>query len=328
MIRFGVLGAGRIARTFSEAMHGTEGVLYAVASRDGLKAAAFKEDFQFEVAYGSYEAMLKDPLVDCVYIATPHAFHYEQMLASIEHGKAILCEKAFTLNRHQAEIVFARAKAKGVFVMEAMWSRFLPVLREAITHVEAGTLGDLTHFEANFSFKADHKLSDQSRLFNLALGGGALLDIGIYPINFAHVFLGLPKHVDATVTRHHTGADLSEVITFQYDKATARLTAGFDSEAPIEATLYGTKGKLHMPLFWALEKAILYDSDDTVVDIIEQPHRINGFEYQIEDVIACLQAGKLESLVMPHQTTLDMLGLMDGLRAAWDLKYPGESFFE
>ncbi len=316
MIRFGVIGAGRIARTFAEALKKTEGCAYAIASRDAAKAEAFKTMHGFEVAYGSYEAMLNDPLVDCVYIATPHAFHKAQMLLAIDHGKAVLCEKAFTVNAAEAEEVFARAKAQGVFVMEAMWSRFLPTVRAVVRRVHEHVIGTPCRLDIDFSFLGD---PNDTRLYDPKLGGGALLDIGVYAITFANLIFGAPERIETTAEMHDQGVDIAETITYHYVHATATMRVGFTENRPIEARLYGSEGSIRMPWFWQMETAHRYDKGGVLIETLSHPHRANGFEYQIDEVIRCLEANKLESDWMPHRTTLDILRQMDTLRHRWSM---------
>lgn len=321
MVRFGVIGAGRIAATFAAALNATEGHGYAIASRSSEKANAFKEKHGFDVAYGSYAEMVTDPLVDCVYVATPHAFHKVHMMMAIDHGKHVLCEKAFTLNADEAEEVFARAKETGVFVMEAMWSRFLPAVRAIISSVERGIIGNPLRLEVDFSFRGDE--ADQ-RLYEPSLGGGALLDIGVYAITFANLFFGRPETIESTATKADSGVDIDARIMYRYPSAQAIMQIGFTETRPIEATLYGSEGKIHMPLFWQMEKAFHYSKDGKLVDVFHHPHRVNGFEYQIDEVIRCLQDGRRESDTMPHETTLEILRQMDALRAMWGVRYRGE----
>lgn len=324
MVKFGIIGAGNIAETFARSLNGiNEGELYAIASRKMEKAEAFKEKFNVVKAYDSYQAMYEDPNLDCVYVATPHGLHYEQMLEILDYKKHILCEKAFTLNHKQAEDVFKKAKEQGVFVMEAMWTRFLPTILGVMGHVVEGTIGEITQLEATFSFEGNRSPDD--RLYNKELGGGALLDIGIYPITLANLVLGPPALIDSHATLHQTGVDYYETIVYEYENgAVATLKAGFNKDAPREATIYGTKGKIHIPNFWSAEEAYVYDEDDTLIEHIEYKHPVNGFEYEIKEVIACIENNRLESSIMPPATTIRILKQMDGLRKKWGVIYPQE----
>lgn len=322
MVRFGVIGAGIIARIFCEAVNGIKGNLYAVASRDIKRANAYKDEYGFEKAYGSYESLLSDPNVDCVYIATPHGLHYEQMMMVLGYKKHIICEKAFTLNTRQAEAVFKKAKENNLFVMEAMWTRFLPVIQEVTQLVHEGIIGEITSLDNSFGFV--FQLGEKTRLSDLKLGAGALLDIGVYSVTMAHLFLGNPTHFDTEVIMDPSGYDLSESITFHYPNAKAHLSCSMEANLDNICLVTGTKGYLKISHFWGAESASIYDANNQLIKEIAHPHQINGFEYEILEVIKCIESGLTESSIMTHQITLEIMRLMDGLRYAWDLKYPQE----
>jgi dihydrodiol dehydrogenase / D-xylose 1-dehydrogenase (NADP) len=323
MIRFGVLGAGRIAHSFSAAASGIGEHLYAIASRDLAKAVELKNKYHYEVAYGSYQAMLADPLVDCVYIATPHALHYEQMIQTLQAGKHILCEKAFTLNANQAKNIFALAAKKKLFVMEAMWTRFLPTIQEVVKTVEKGDIGDVIQLDATFSFLGN--ADPEKRLANPALGGGALLDVGIYPITMANLILGSPTAVESEIVWSPTGVDLANKITYLYPESEAFLQSGFIEEQPRDAYIYGTTGYIQIPHFNGAERAIVFDRNHKIVRVIEHKHLVNGMEYEIFETVRCIKKKLLESAVMTHETTLEILRQMDEIRRQWNLVYPHEN---
>jgi predicted dehydrogenase len=324
MIRFGVIGAGNIANTFSEAVKNgnLDAELYAIASRSMSKAKSYQETYQYKVAYDSYLKLYQDPNVDAIYIATPHGLHYEQMLQILDHKKHILCEKSFTLNEHQAREVFAKAKDKGVFVMEAVWTRFLPTIRELQAIVQEGMIGQVKEVQADFCFQTDK--DDQDRLFNPDLGGGALLDVGIYPITFANLFMGKPQSISSTMTKHKTGVDASEEIFFTYPNGKAILQASLVDNKPLKGTIKGTKGSIDVNNFFYTEHATVYNLEDQIIKELSYPHKVNGFEYEIEETIACIKKGLSESPIMPHSETLSILKQMDALRKAWGFTYPKE----
>ncbi|MBN2267868.1 MAG: Gfo/Idh/MocA family oxidoreductase [Acholeplasmataceae bacterium] len=315
MIKFGVMGAGNIATKFSKALLGIGGNLYAIASRDLNKSEAFKKTYGFEKAYGSYEDMLKDSSVECVYIATPHGLHFEHMMLALKYHKHILCEKAFTLNEEQAKIVFDEANNKNLFVMEALWTRYLPTIIEVKQLISNGVIGDITKIEANFCFKATR--DDESRLFAPHLGGGALLDVGIYPLTFANLFLGTPHRIESNVDLYHTGVDLSNEITLYYDQAIAHLKSSLGYNLPIEGFIYGTKGYIQIPMFIGAERASIYDNHHHLIKEIENKHIVNGMEYEILEVINCLENDRKESSLMTHLETLNILHQMDEIRKQW-----------
>ncbi len=323
MVRFGVLGAGSIAHAFCKAALSTEGILQAIASSSIERANAFVEEYGFVSAYDDYEALMKDDQVDCVYIATPHSFHYEQMLECLENNKNILCEKSFTLNAKQAEHIFALAKEKSLFVMEAMWTRFLPVIKELLEYVNCGEFGEIIKIESGFGFDVSNL--SRPRLKDLELGGGALLDVGIYPITIANLFLGKPKSIRSKVEFFDTGVDSSEKITYVYDNAKCTLLASFEENLGSYTWIYGTKYKALIPFFHGAEEAFIYDETAEMIKTIEYPHEVNGLEYEIMEVISCLENGRLESLIMTPETTVEILRQMDEIRSSWNLVYPGES---
>ncbi len=322
MVRYGIIGAGRIARTFAQALKGRDIPIQAIASRSLDRAIAFQTEFSVNKAYGNYADLYRDPDVDVVYVATPHGLHEKQMLSMLDHGKPILCEKAFTLNEDQARRVFAKAKEKGVFVMEAMWTRFLPVIKKLVKFVNDGMIGEVQSVEASFCFQSKADASD--RLFAPELGGGALLDVGIYPITFAHLFLGMPDSIESDVTFGPTGVDIDETLRLHYPKAEAHLRASISEDAARRGIIRGTKGHILVENFWMAERAQIYNEQDELVREINVPHVVNGMEYEAEEVVRCLEKHEQESPIMPHELTLDILSILDSIRKQWAFKYPLE----
>jgi len=322
MIRFGVIGAGQIAHTFSKAIKCTDSILYAIASRDIDKAKSYQKEYGYHVAYGTYEDLVSDPMVDCVYVATPHGLHADHMKLAITHGKHVLCEKSFTLNEIQAKEIFELARKHNVFVMEAMWTRFLPTIQELKTLIDDQVIGDISNIKISFGFQAMNK--PKNRLFDPSMGGGALLDIGIYPLTIAHLFLGLPTSFETTVVLKDQLFDMSHQIKLFYPSSVVDISCALDQELENNAYIYGSKGYAVINLFWRAEKALIYDLNHQLIKTIDNPHEINGFEYEINEVISCIQTSKHESLNMPHQTTLEIMRLMDDIRKVWNLKFPSE----
>lgn len=324
MINYGVIGAGNIANTFCKAVNNAElgAKLYAIGSRSLKKAENYKEEYGFEKAYGSYQELYQDKDVDIIYVATPHGLHYEQMLEILDYNKHILCEKSFTLNENQAKEVFDKAKEKNCFVMEAVWTRFLPTIRKVQEFINEGRIGDIVKIEADFCFKAEKE--DEDRLFNPKLGGGALLDVGIYPITFANLFMGEPKKISSKVEKYHTGVDLTEEIHFTYPNGEAILHASLGENRPLKGLITGTKGTIDVKNFFYTEEAFVFDLNGTLINEIHIPHEVNGFEYEIKETVKCLNEGKLESDIMPHKETLSILRQMDQLRESWNFTYPQE----
>ncbi|MFW5893276.1 MAG: Gfo/Idh/MocA family protein, partial [Bacillota bacterium] len=263
MVRFGVLGAGKIAKKFANTVNAMGLNLYAIASRSRRKAEDYKQRFHYEVAYEGYDALLSDPLVDCVYIATPHALHYEQMMRALEAGKHVLCEKPLTLNAKEAEEVFEKAKAQGLFVMEAMKVRTLPVLLELKSLLKSGIIGDVKRMEAAFGF--ERTPDDPKRLIDPDLGGGALLDVGIYPIALVTMFLGKPDSMKSDVIWHEKGVDLKERITFYYPKARANIQASIEDGYRKDAVIHGSEGTIEIRHFSAAETARITNAQGQVI---------------------------------------------------------------
>ncbi len=322
MVRFGVVGAGNIAHTFCQAVLGTSGSLEAIASRDLNKALAYQKKYSIRKAYGRYQELYQDPDIDCIYLATPHGLHYEQMMEILDYNKSIICEKAFTLNASQAEKVFAKAKQKQCFVMEAMWTRFLPNILHLKQQIKNGVIGSITRLEVDFCFVAS--IDDNHRLVRPDLGGGALLDVGIYPITLANLLLGVPNAIESTVDLHCSGVDMRESITYYYPNAVAQLTASFVDEKAREARIFGEKGWIKVPQFWSSETTLIYDLNDILVNHYSFKHRVNGFEYQIAEAIKMIELGECQSPLMPHRETLEILRQMDVLRSMWNMRYPIE----
>ena len=322
MIRFGVIGAGQIAHTFSKAIACTEGILYGIASRDIEKARLYQKEYGYQVAYSSYEELVEDDLVDCIYVATPHGLHYEHMKLALTHGKHVLCEKSFTINANQAEEIFRLAKEHNVFVMEAMWTRFLPTMIELKETLNSNIIGNIEKIDITFGFQA--MLKPKNRLFDPKMGGGALLDIGVYPLTIAHMFLGLPTSFDTKADLNDHVFDMSHEITLHYENALVNISCALNQELENKVYIYGSKGYVVIDLFWRTEKADIYDLNHQLIKTIAHPHLNNGFEYEIKEVISCIKNNNKESKVMTHQITIDIMKLMDDIRNVWQLKFPCE----
>jgi predicted dehydrogenase len=322
-MNIGFIGAGRIANTLASTMARMEDVnLYAIASRDLGRAQAFAAQYGFDKAYGSYTELLQDPNVELVYIATPHSHHAEHMKLCIEHGKNVLCEKAFTLNAAQARQIAALAKAKGVYVAEAIWTRYMPS-RAMINEVLAsGIIGNVTALTATLCYPVAYK----ERCIRPELAGGALLDVGVYCLNFALMHFGDDiERMDSSVRMTDTGVDGQESITLHYrDGRIAVLTAGILSRSDRKGIFYGDKGYIIVENINNPQSISVYDLTDTLVKKIQVPAQITGYEYQIREAMARIRAGETESASMPLDTTIAVMERMDALRKDWGLIYPME----
>ena len=322
-MNIGFIGAGRIANTLASTMARMEDVnLYAVAARDLDRAQAFAAQYGFDRAYGSYEEMLRDPNVELVYIATPHSHHAEHMKLCIAHGKNVLCEKAFTLNAAQARQIATLAKSKGVYVAEAIWTRYMPSRAMIDEVLASGIIGNVTALTATLCYPVAYK----ERCIRPELAGGALLDVGVYCLNFALMHFGDDiERMDSSVRMTDTGVDGQESITLHYrDGRIAVLTAGILSRSDRKGIFYGDKGYIIVENINNPQSISVYDLTDTLVKKLEVPAQITGYEYQIREAMARIRAGETESASMPLDTTIAVMERMDALRKDWGLIYPME----
>lgn len=324
MIRWGILGTGRIARTFAEGLAVLpEAELVAVGSRSQTAADAFGDVFHVPHRHASYEGLAADPDVDVVYVATPHSLHRDNSLLCLEAGKAVLCEKPFAINAAQAEEVIALARKKRLFLMEAMWTRFLPVLVRVRELLAEDAIGKVRLLNADFGFSAT--FDPRGRLFNPHLGGGALLDVGVYLVSLASMVFGPPAHVASMAHLGATGVDEQAAMILGYERGQlAVLSTAIRTATPQEATLVGTEGWMRIHSQWWHPTTLTVTVKGREDQAIRLPFEGNGYHYEAAEVMRCLRAGKLESEVMPLDETLAIVKTMDKIRAQWGLKYPME----
>lgn len=315
-MNIGILGAGRIAITMANTVNGMEDVsLYAVASRDLKRAEAFAKEYDVEMAYGSYEEMVKDEKVDLVYVATPHSHHLEHIKLAADYGKAILCEKAFTMDAKEAIEAYEYAKEKGVLLAEAMWVRYMPMTAVLKDILESGRIGEVVGLTANLGYSVIHK----ERLQKPELGGGALLDLGVYTLNFATTVLGDDvKVVDSSVVMHETGVDRQEFVNLTYENG---VMAGLYNTAQTitdrRGVIYGTKGYMLVDNINNYEAFHIYNQQHELEETIERPKQITGFEYQVAACARALNEGKLECEEMPHEHSIKIMQIIDEIRKQW-----------
>ncbi len=323
-IRWGLLAPGGIGNKFIKGLSSLEGgQVLAVGSRSLERAQAFASQYHIPRAYGSYEELAKDPDLDIIYIGTPHPFHAGCMLLCLNEGKSVLCEKPFTLNYSQALEAVSLARKNNLFLMEAMWTRFLPVIVKVREWLKEGLIGDVRLFKGDFGFRAN--FNPESRLFNPELGGGALLDVGIYPISFASMVFGRePKSISSQVHMGKTGVDEHFSVSFGYeDGQISVICASLEATLNNEACIYGTKGRIYIPEFYQARRAVL--SVDGSPDEVYEPETSRfEFAYEAEEAMQCLREGKKESSVMPLDETLEIVKTLDTIRKSWNLVYPGE----
>jgi len=322
-IRWGILGLGRIANDFAIGLQAVPGAqLVAVGSRSKEKAQEFGQRYAVPGRYGSYEALAADPNVDVVYVATPHPMHANDALLCLSAGKAVLCEKPFTLNAAQAEKVIALARQKKLFLMEGMWTRFYPIMVKTRELLKNGTIGEPRMVEADFGFRVGWDI--ESRILNRELGGGALLDVGVYCLSLASMIFGAPAHISGEAHIGETGVDEQAALVLRYPKGQlATLFVAVRTNTPQAAYIGGTEGciQIHSPWWCPTAMTVARGSQRENVAL---PRESNGFNYEIAAVMRCLREGRLESEVLPLDETLSIMRTMDALRAQWGLKYPME----
>ncbi|MBH1940289.1 Gfo/Idh/MocA family oxidoreductase [Mobilitalea sibirica] len=324
-IKWGIIGTGWISTMFATALSSIENTeMAAVASRDLGRAKDFAEKFKIKKAYGSYEELVKDPDVDVVYIGTPHSEHKDNAAMSIQNGKAVLCEKPITLNQKETQYLISLAKEHKVFLMEAMWTKFLPATRKVKSWLKDKRIGEVQHYKVSFGYYT--KFDINSRLFNPDIAGGALLDVGIYPITYVtHMMEKLPDQIISSAVIGKSNVDEQNVIIFKYKEGIlADLSSSVAVNTGKDAVIVGDKGKIVVPNFWMAETAMLYDAENNLVESFSEPFAVNGYVYEAEEVNRCLREGKLESEVVPLKDTLDIMKIMDEIRADWGLTYPQE----
>jgi predicted dehydrogenase len=323
-IRWGILSTGWIAHKFAEGLSVLpDAEIVAVGSRAQETADAFGDEFGVPHRHASYEALAEDPDVDVIYVGTPHPFHKEDSLLCLEAGKAVLCEKPFTINAAEAEEVIALAREKGLFLMEAMWSRYIPIIVRLRELLAEGAIGEVRALTADLGFRRE--VDPESRLFNLELGGGALLDVGVYPVSFASMVLGAPARITSMVTMGQTGVDELAGIVFGYDGGQqAVLHTALQVDTAVEATVMGTEGRIRVHSPWFHGTTLTLSREAGKDKVIDLPYEGNGYNFEAAEVNECLRAGQRESDIMPLDETLAIMQTLDAIRAQWGFKYPME----
>jgi predicted dehydrogenase len=323
-VRWGILGTGRIAADFATGLQALpDAELAAVGSRSAESAAAFADRFGAARRHPSYAALAEDPEVDIVYVATPHPLHHENARTCLEAGKAVLCEKPFTLNAAEARDLVRLAHERGLFLMEAMWTRFLPAVVEVRRLLAAGAIGEARFLTADFGFRK--AFDPRHRLFDPALGGGALLDVGVYLASLSSMVFGPPAETRSLSQLGSTGVDERAALLFGYGGGRfAQLTAAIATGTPQEATVVGDGGwiRLH-PLWWKATSFTLAAAGREPETVVA-PYEGNGYTHEAAEAMRCLRAGLPESPGMPLAETVEIIETLDRVRAEWGLRYPGE----
>jgi predicted dehydrogenase len=324
-IGWGILGAGKIARKFAADLalvsHAT---LIAVGARKQEDAEAFAKEFTIPNVYGSYESLVQDPAVDVIYIATPHGFHFEHALLCLRHKKAVLCEKAFAINSQQANEMIAFAKQQHTFIMEAFWTKFLPHYNLVKKMIADGKIGTIQNMIAEFGFKPTPPIAQ--RIHDPLLGGGSLLDIGLYPVFLALDILGKPDEIQATMIPAYTGVDDQIAIQFRYnDGKLAQLFSSFTSNMATGADINGDAGRIRLThrFHGPTTNVEFYPTTvDTKQEVLLETIKGNGYEYEAQHVTDCLLAGLTESPIMKHADTLLLMETLDRIREKAGIVYP------
>lgn len=321
---WGIIAPGKIAHKFAQGLAVIKNArLHAVASRSEERAKAFAEAYGAGHYYGSYEAITDCPDLDVVYIASPHAFHCEHTLLCLQKKIPVLCEKPFAINADEVRQMMQIAQENQTFLMEALWTRFLPTTLKALELIQDGSLGEVHGIKADFGFRAP--FNPEGRLYNPALGGGSLLDIGIYPAFLSQLILGKPTAIKATAKLSATQVDEECAAIFEYEGGKiAQIHSTLRCRTKTEAFIYGEKGAIHIHTRW---------HEPTTMSLLlegERPQDFrfdfsgNGYNYQAVEVMKCLDQGKLESPLWPLQSSLDLISLLDDIRSQIGVGYPND----
>jgi predicted dehydrogenase len=321
-IKWGFLGTGWIARKFGRALEAIDNTeLYAVGSRNVETAENFAEEFNASKFYGSYEELVSDPDVDVVYVATPHNLHCENTLMALENNKHVLCEKPFGINGKEVRRMIQKAKEKNLFLMEALWSRFLPNIIKAKEITNSGELGKIKLLTAYFSIKSTQGADE--RHFNKDLGGGSLLDIGIYNVFLTLLLLGKPKTFNAVAGFGATEVDETCSITFKYENEVIAVTfSSFLANTPVVAEIHCEKGKIFLPHLWFCPGNITVYYNDGKEITHSFDFKSNGYNYEAEEVVKCILDGKKESELMSLDDSIILIDTLDNIRQKCGLIYP------
>ncbi|MCF8226967.1 MAG: Gfo/Idh/MocA family oxidoreductase [Bacteroidales bacterium] len=322
-IRWGILGCGGIANKFAEALQINEdAVLQAAAARDKARAAEFANKWNFKSSYGSYKELVSDPDVDIIYVATPHSYHFAHTKLCLEAGKHVLCEKPFTINAKQLKILIDIASNRNLFLMEALWTRFMPGIIKTKKLIDEGIIGKVITAEAdfgmNFPFDPEH------RVYNPFLAGGALLDIGIYPLFLSLYLFGKPKKLKAHSILDDNKIDLTtSIITESNSGTVSHLNSTTQANTHVKARIFGTNGNIEFDKWWFTPVNITLRTGDKE-EVMEFSPIVNGYEYEAMESVKCLQENKNESDIMPLYFSMMLMEQMDEIRKITGITYPEE----
>ena len=323
-VNWGIIGTGWIADKFAEGLSVLpDARIKAVASRSIERAKKFAAQCHVDHAYGTYEQIALDPDIDVIYVASYHPFHCENTLSCLEAGKAALCEKPFAMNEREVVRMIAKAREKNVFLMEAFWTRFLPSIEETLKLIAAGELGTVRLINSDFG--VSRQFDPNHRVFNKALGGGSLLDIGIYPVFLTLLLWGEPDQISAIADIGSTKVDESLALTFNYkDGRIATLFSSFKVNSTVESQICGTKARLKLNRMWHCPVTLELTKGDTDTRLISPKYVGNGYNYEANEVMKCLRSGKKESEILPLDFSLRLIRLLDRIRKEIGLTYDAD----
>jgi predicted dehydrogenase len=321
-IKWGIIGLGNIAHQFAKDLMLVEAAeLIAVASRNLEKAQEFAEIYGCKKAYDSYDALINDAEIDVLYIATPHNLHAALTIKALQNNKHVLCEKPLALNHNDALQMINTSKENNQFFMEAFWTRFNPSFREAFSKIKNGEIGEVKYINADFAFYADQLGGNGNRKTDINLGGGALLDIGVYPLFLSYALLGIPAEILAKSNLHKSGVDLQTSMILQYDNAQAILHSSFVSTSNMKATINGTKGTINLNPLWHQAQSYTLIKNNHEVEY-RLPTKGQGFTYEIEECHQCIKHNRIESNLWSHHDSLELIKIVDEVRNQIGLVYP------
>lgn len=319
--KWGIIGLGNISHKFAQAVMALDDAeLFAVGSRSLDKAKHFAGKYKVAHAFGSYEELVQSKLVDAVYIPTPHVYHCKDTLMCLEEKIPVLCEKPLAINYGEVKQITDTSREQNTFLMEAMWTRFLPSIKKTENIIRKGELGDVKMLQADFCFKAPY--DPEGRLFNKTLGGGAVLDIGVYPLFLSLLLLGKPVNIETVATFGHTNVDESCGIVLKHNKgAVSSLSCSIVTGSATEAQICCDKGRIRIPGRWFTPSCIEIIDNNNKLTTIDCQVKANGYEYEIMEAMNCIREGRIESELMSHQFSLDLMELMDTVRKKAGILY-------
>lgn len=321
-IRWGILGPGKIAHKFAEGLkHVSNSELFAIGSRNKQKAQEFANQYNAKKVYGSYLDLVTDPEVDIIYVATPHNLHFENTMLCLENGKSVLCEKPFAVNEKEVGQMIGKAREKNLFLMEGLWSRFLPQIIKAKELIENGAIGEIKFMKADFGFNSPY--DPASRIFNQKLIGGSIMDVGIYPVSLSMFLLGMPQRIVANAGIGPTGVDHSCSMSFSYEQdLISVLYSSVVAKTDVTAEIHGSKGKIVFPEQWFRPVPFYLIDEYGNRNDYHFDFKGNGYNYEAQEAVDCLLEEKMQSSLMKWSDSLNLIKLLDEIRRQCKISYP------